>query len=227
MAQDPYILLIETSAEVCSAALMHSQTILAERNIFEKNSHSKELAPMVKELLDEAKLKVADLSAVAVSGGPGSYTGLRIGASLAKALCYSANIPLIAISSLKAIAFELQNNASAGQLICSMIDARREDVYYGLYDHELNTIEESFATLDADFPQGRAEEIIFGGSGAAKLSKHRDVPQSELLEVNALARSMAQLAWVKFKAEAFEDLAYYEPNYIKSVHITTPKKDVK
>ncbi len=182
---------------------------------------------MVKELLDNQGMKVSDLDAVAISGGPGSYTGLRIGASLAKALCYSAGIPLIAVSSLKSIACELKKQAKSGQLLCTLIDARRDDAYYGLYDYELNElIEEGFTTLGPDFLKGQKNKTVFAGSGTAKLLDLTKIQAEQIKDVNLVATSMAELAMGKLERQEFEDLAYYEPNYIKAVHITTPKKSV-
>lgn len=219
-------LLIESSGEVCSAAVAIGNAIVSEKSIREANSHSTYLASFVDEVLKEAKLKVSDLDAVVVGGGPGSYTGLRIGVSLAKGLCFGANIPLIACSTLRALAVSaLEQNPKADRVI-SLIDARRMDAYLGVYTGELDSVvEEQFITIDeqlaVDYVQA---ETVAVGSGAAKWLEKFDLSENVINTKSALyAKHLLPEALQKWEQKKLEDVAYYEPNYIKSVFVTKPK----
>ncbi|MFY0644105.1 MAG: tRNA (adenosine(37)-N6)-threonylcarbamoyltransferase complex dimerization subunit type 1 TsaB [Bacteroidia bacterium] len=222
------ILLLETSADVCSAALLH-QGQITEKNVFEKNSHSKLLASMVSDLLENQQCKIQELDAIAISAGPGSYTGLRIGASLAKGIAFAHDIPIISVSSLASIAQALKEQEEDGdKLYCALIDARREDVYYGIFNSNLELIEpEAFCTVNNDFLKNHLQnEIFIGGTGSLKTAKILGHNKLKVVEVDALARHMVNIALQKYNNKEFEDLAYYEPNYIKSVHIIPSKKNV-
>lgn len=226
MSNQTHILLIETSGDICSTAIAKAGQILLAKASYEKNSHSKFLATMVQDLLIELGLKPTDLNAVALGDGPGSYTGLRIGASFAKAICYSQNIPLIAVSSLKTIAnasYELDKEAD---IYVSMIDARRMDAYVGIFDNTLKTLSEDFCTLTPELLNDHIKKnVICAGSASHKfkesLHNHKNI---QFLDVQLLAEHLTLDAFAKFNDSDFEDLAYYEPNYIKSVHITAKKR---
>ena len=228
MNKSVYILILESSAEICSVALLKDGTVLAEHNHREKNSHSKRLAPMADEILKENGLSSDDLAAVAIGGGPGSYTGLRIGASLAKGICFGLGIPLIAVSSLEAMAKEMAALTPAGSVLCPLIDARRSDAYYGIYDHAMNTGgKEGFCTLNAAFLASLAPNYFFAGSGAEKAKELLGLAEDRFVHIELTASSSADLVQQAFTKQEFVDLAYYEPNYIKSVHIVPPNKPVR
>ena len=179
---------------------------------------------MVNDLLNQNKITLDQLAAIAISGGPGSYTGLRIGASFAKGICYAQQIPLISVNSLAVIAAAMKETHPNADRYCALIDARRMDAYCAVYDGDLNAIQEaSFETLDSSLFNQLSGEVWLGGSGAAKAMEFcQGGPQ--LSPASTEARHMALLAQNSFENQAFEDLAYYEPNYIKAVHITSPKK---
>lgn len=241
-----YILQIETSTTVCSVAISADGVTKAFLEIKEENVHASKLTLLIEELMEQAGLKYADLHAVAVTKGPGSYTGLRIGVSTAKGLCYALDIPLIAIDSLRALALGFagtdqrflrreeavikENSAVAKEmLLCPMIDARRMEVYCAVYSADLEEIspteakimdEDSFLTLD------KHQQIVLFGSGADKLqelyAKHHQV--SIVFGFQASAQAMSSFAYQAFSIQAFEDLAYFEPFYLKNFIPTTPKR---
>jgi tRNA threonylcarbamoyladenosine biosynthesis protein TsaB len=224
------LLALETSSTVCSVALMLDGKLLGSSELRLAKSHSSHITILIQQLLYNTGFTEKDLSAVAVSGGPGSYTGLRIGTSTAKGFCYALSIPLIAISTLHALAYEaVQFTPNPGAyLFCPMLDARRQEVYTALLTPELQEIlpdqalildENSFReTLDTN-------NVIFLGSGA---SKWQDLLAEKanaffLKNVIPTAAAVAHLAWPKFQAGLFENVAYYEPFYVKEVHITQAK----
>ena len=222
----PKFLLIESSGDVCSVAVSSDSDIIAEMSIQEKNSHSTYLASFVDEVLQRSSFKVSDLDAVVIGGGPGSYTGLRIGCSLAKGLCFGADIPLIACSTLQAIAVSALEISPDLEQVITLIDARRMDAYVAVYDAKLMVVKnEHFATLDSqlvvDYINGHTG---LAGSGAAKWIEEFDADIVVCFTESALyARNLLPEASKKWLSKSFEDVAYYEPNYIKSVFVTKPK----
>lgn len=222
----PTFLLIESSGDVCSAAIAKDGKILAEKIVIEPNAHSTYLASFINEVMKNGGLRYADLDAVSIGGGPGSYTGLRIGCSLAKGICYGANASLIACSTLKAIAvagFEQDENVD---IIISLIDARRMDAYVGIYNRKLEClIEEKFVTLDENFGSSfKGSSIGVVGSGAQKwMNEFKITTADDLSETYFSAKHLLPETLVKWESNDLEDVAYYEPNYIKSVFVTKPK----
>ena len=222
----PKFLLIESSGDVCSAAVSDGNQIVAEKSITEKNSHSTYLASYVDEVLKKSGLQIAELDAVVVGGGPGSYTGLRIGVSLAKGLCFGANIPLIACSTLRALAVAALEDKPNAQRVISLIDARRMDAYLGVFNANLEAeIEEHFITIDeqlaVDYLHG---DTVAVGSGAAKWMEEFKLEEKVTNTKSELyAKHLLPEALQKWQQKSLEDLAYYEPNYIKSVFVTKPK----
>lgn len=219
-----WILILETSAAICSVSLANHSGVMDEINADEPNAHSELVASFVKEIMDKNQISWDKIKAVAVSGGPGSYTGLRIGVSLAKGFCYARNIPLIAVNTLRSVAANV--SPSSNQKICAMVDARRMDVYFAIFDKQLNVIQkDDFATITEDFLSNNqlCEGDIFVGSGAPKLT---ELFESKLHIQNPIltASKSYQEAWKKYKDRDFESVVYYEPNYIKAVHITQKKK---
>ena len=219
-----WILILETSGSICSVALASSIGVMDEINADEPNAHSELLTGFVKEIMLKNQVSWDEIKAVAVSGGPGSYTGLRIGASLAKGFCYARNIPLISVNTLRSIATNV--SPLLNQKICAMVDARRMDVYFAIFDGEFKTIKkDDFTTITEDFLSNNqlCEGDIFVGTGAPKLKEIFEF-RLDIQNPNLTASNAYQEAWKKYINQDFESVAYYEPNYIKAVHITQKKK---
>lgn len=226
------ILNIETSTSVCSVALSDSGEVLFEKTSFEGPSHAALLGVYVEEALAVMKDKGLKLDAVAVSSGPGSYTGLRIGVSVAKGLCFGYGIPLISVHTLEILtvaALEKQENAS-DRLYCAMLDARRMEVYAAVYDANLKTVRETAADIvDADTYAGYLEKgkVCFFGNGAAKCREVITSPDALFIDdVHPLAVNMVPLAEKAFAESRFEDVAYFEPFYLKEFQATIAKNKV-
>lgn len=212
------ILSIETSTEVCSIALYEDGALIAEDSSNKSYSHAERLAPMIYDLLENHNIPKSQLSAIAVSAGPGSYTGLRIGTSTAKGLCFALDIPLITVNTLESMLVDLPGNFK-GHYKCPMIDARRMEVYCLLADEENITLEEVNAKIidSKSFEEElREHKILFYGNGA---SKCKEVILSEnavfLDHITPHARNIGQLATQYFNEKRFADLAYFEPEYLK------------
>ena len=225
-----YILHLETSTKQCSVALAHKGELLASRILLNDSfSHSEKLHLFISEVLQEAKLKSADLDAVAVSKGPGSYTGLRIGVAAAKGLCFGLDIPLIALNAL-----EILVKASTEQntdYIIPMMDARRMEVYTAVFDSRRNWVEDTSALVlsrDSFKELLKDQTVLVLGDGAQKFKELNPeinaVFPSEIFYPKAV--DMTPLAWEKFNSQAFESLAYFEPFYLKDFQTTPPKKNL-
>ena len=228
-----HILQIETATPVCSVAIATNGQTVAFRDVNEPNIHASRLTLLISELLEETSLGFNDLAAVAVSKGPGSYTGLRIGVSTAKGLCYAKDLPLIGVDTLAGMAAgfaALYPDLGAEYVrLCPMIDARRMEVYLATYDRMLQPVmpvsavvihAQSFSTEETD------QKIVLFGSGADKLktlfsdNDHVDVVAGFLNS----ARFLSHSAYQAFLAAQFEDVAYFEPYYLKDFVTTEPKK---
>ncbi len=227
------ILTLETSTDVCSAALSKDGQLLCYRENSEGFSHAALLAVFVDEVLKEAGVTPSQLSAVSVSKGPGSYTGLRIGVSTAKGLCYALNIPLIAVDSLSAMCYGAKQEAVAlagdsNFLLCPMIDARRMEVYCAFYDEAFVLHEPVKAVVvdDTSFqPILENGRVVFFGNGAAKCQEAIGHPNALFLEGNfASAKNLITPSLSAFNNQKFEDIAYFEPFYLKDFVVTTSKK---
>ena len=230
------ILHIETATQVCSVALSANGGILQIRETREKNSHSTTITVFIEEIMKIAGIPFSALDAVAVSMGPGSYTGLRIGVSTAKGICYALDKPLIAVGTLQSMAagakkgMESQSTGTLSLpiLLCPMIDARRMEVYNGLYDTELNLFREIRAEiiLESSFAAELDQhQVWFFGDGADKckplLGNH---PHARFIDDFQLSASyMISLAEAKFKRSEFEDVVYFEPYYLKDFIPGIPK----
>ena len=226
------ILLIETSAKACSVALSRDFQIEFSRDTLEGPNHATVLGKFVEEAMEYARENDALPDAVAVSEGPGSYTGLRIGVSEAKGLAFGLNVPLIAISTLKAmccqVMFHTDTQMEEGALYCPMIDARRMEVYMALYDQALGVVREPSAeVIDEDFFKQILKDriIYFFGDGADKckdlLTRY---PNARFVkEIRVHARDMLALAIQAFNRGQFADTAYFTPFYLKEFQATKPK----
>lgn len=220
-----YILNIETATKNCSVALAKDgKTILCKEIAEEGYSHAERLHVFIEAIIKEAGIALQDLSAIAVSQGPGSYTGLRIGVSAAKGLCYALDIPLIAVDTLQALAAQV--TISSG-LIIPMIDARRMEVYSAIFSPSLEKKREVLAQIiDENSFEDRQETLYFIGDCAEKcksvLTKENHVFLEEI--VYPSAKEMSALSFEKFKISDTVDVAYFEPYYLKDFMITAPKK---
>lgn len=225
---DP-ILNIETSTGVCSVSVSDKDAILAARESRIDRSHASMLTVFIGEAMAEAGIGYNELSGVAVSRGPGSYTGLRIGVSAAKGICYGADIPLIALDTLLIMARGLLRNIADndGLLLCPMIDARRMEVYTALYDTAGTRVKDITAEIiDNDSFKDYLDErkIIFFGDGSGKCRDTLKHPNAVFIEgIYPSACYMAQLSFKAFAEKKFEDTAYFEPFYLKDFLATTPK----
>jgi len=220
-----YLLNIETSTKNCSVSIAKDGNTLLCKEVAESGySHAEKLHVFIEELLLELQLKYSDLNAVAVSQGPGSYTGLRIGISAAKGLCYALNIPMIAVDTLEVLARKLQ--ISEGFII-PMIDARRMEVYSAIFDAQYQKIratqaeiiiEDSFANLE--------KPVYFVGDSFEKAKAVLTKPNFIFKEdvIYPSANEMGALSYDKYKKNDTVDVAYFEPYYLKDFMTTAPKK---
>ncbi|MFV8356041.1 tRNA (adenosine(37)-N6)-threonylcarbamoyltransferase complex dimerization subunit type 1 TsaB [Flavobacterium sp. XS1P32] len=220
-----YILNIETATKNCSVALAKEGKTIFYKEIAEEGySHAERLHVFIEEIIKEVGITLQDLSAVAVSQGPGSYTGLRIGVSAAKGLCYALNIPLIAVDTLQALASQV---AISNGLIIPMIDARRMEVYSAVFAPNLEQKREVLAEIITENSfENLQETLYFVGDCAEKcksvLTKENYIFLDEI--VYPSAKEMSFLSFEKLKKSDTVDLAYFEPYYLKDFMITTPKK---
>ena len=220
------ILCLETATTMCSVALGKDGEIIAFKERNEGFTHSENLTIFIQEVLTEAKLSVKDLDAIAVSKGPGSYTGLRIGVSTAKGLCYGLEKPLISISTLYSMF--VQSKSQIPTLFCPMLDARRMEVYCAVYDEKGSVVKEVAADIinENSFAELLNEnKIIFFGDGAAKCKEALSYHDHAIFVDNIFpsAKAMVMLAEEKFLKKDFEDVAYFEPFYLKDFVGTTKK----
>ncbi len=220
-----YILNIETATKNCSVSIAKDgETIICKELAEEGYSHAEYLHVFIEDSLKEAGIAYADLSAIAVSQGPGSYTGLRIGVSAAKGLCFAIGIPLIAVDTMKVLA--AQASVSDG-LIVSMLDARRMEVYSAVFDSGLQQISGTKAEIITNESYSEFEELLyFVGDCEAKCSAVMTKTNFKFLEKVKYpsAREMSLLSFKKFLESDFEDLAYFEPYYLKDFIVTVSKK---
>ncbi|GGG32145.1 tRNA (adenosine(37)-N6)-threonylcarbamoyltransferase complex dimerization subunit type 1 TsaB [Pontibacter amylolyticus] len=228
----PLLLALETSSNVCSVALYKGADLLGASELQIEKSHSSHITVMISQLVENCGYTLHDLSAVAVSGGPGSYTGLRIGSSTAKGLCYSLDIPLLEVSTLYGLAKQAIDGVPNAQeyLFCPMMDARRMEVYTCLLNANLEEqLPVAPVVLDEQsFQEELARQpIIFFGNGAAKFKKLQEGNANALFidSIQPSAKPIGQLSLLKYEQQAFEDVAYYEPFYLKDVYITSPTKN--
>jgi tRNA threonylcarbamoyladenosine biosynthesis protein TsaB len=221
---NPLILYIETSYEVCSVCLAKGEELLGIKETMEPNSHAAKIAVFTDELLKQLNLSVKNLQAVCISAGPGSFTGLRIGASFAKGICYAADIPLLAVSTLMSMANGMKQTLLEGNhVFCPMIDARRMEVYTAAFDAQLNVLlpEQPMVLNSNSFSELCLKKTIFFGSGAKKLKSIR--PEINEVFYVSSASHLIQPALQLFRKNEFADLAYFEPNYIKPFYSPKPK----
>ncbi len=226
------LLSLETSSPVCSVALHDADNgrLIGQSELRLEKSHSTHLTILIEQLLENTGHTAADLAAVAVSDGPGSYTGLRIGAAAAKGLCFALDIPLVAVSTLGALAAQVAAGTAGAEetLFCPMLDARRMEVYTALYTHDGQEVlapAPLILTPEALAEQLAHHRLLCFGNGAAKFQPlvAGQANAGFLAGIEPSAVAVGALAVAAFRRHEFQDVAYYEPFYLKEVYTTTPK----
>lgn len=223
------ILSIETSTSICSVALHKDGELIGLREIEETGAHAQKLMDLIDSVLAEQKLEIKELSAIAVSEGPGSYTGLRIGVSTAKGLAFSGDLPLIGVGVLKALALGAKHHVENQGVIVSMLDARRMEVYKEIFDSDLNII----SPIDAEIIDGNSFQnllekgkVYFVGDAVDKVSKVISHLNANFLQIAVSANLIGKEAFVKYQNQEFDDLAYFVPNYLKEFKALHSKKNL-
>ena len=231
------LLNLESSTEVCSVSIAKNGKLIDFIESDEGQNHARLLSVFTQELMSRNQLEFGQLKAVAISKGPGSYTGLRIGVSLAKGICFANQIPLIAISPLKSMSDHVSSNLaeygipiSPDVLLCPMIDARRMEVYTALYDRNLQEVEAvSAKVVDSSTFARQLEKhpVVFFGNGAAKCESEIDHPNALFInDIKTSAQFMCSLGLKAYENNQFEDVAYFEPFYLKDFIAGIPRKNI-
>jgi tRNA threonylcarbamoyladenosine biosynthesis protein TsaB len=230
------IICIETATNLCSVALCDSSGILSVKESNDQRSHASMLTVFIGEILQSNGIKTSDLEAVAVSKGPGSYTGLRIGVSVAKGIAFAASIPLIGIETTFSMFMGMSdrilktNDSDQDPIFCPMLDARRMEVYYALYKstgEKIKEISAEIITEDSFSYLPESKKLILFGDGAAKCKNI--IRRENALLADDFAMSAAYMHIPAFKAlktKQFEDVAYFEPFYLKDFITTTQRKNI-
>lgn len=222
-----YILNIDTATESASVCLSKEETVLYMLTSDDQKNHAGFIQPAIAEILQKSELQLTDLSAIAVTGGPGSYTGLRVGMATAKGLCFAINKPLIIVNTLEVMAIAaIEAVDEAISCFCPLIDARRMEVFTAIYNRELKIqLEPQALVLEeqtfANFLE--KETVCFSGSGMKKLSKFLSHPNARFEEVKHDSSHLASLSLKAFSRKDFADLAYSEPLYLKPFFDTAKK----
>ena len=224
------ILHIETSTDVCSVAVSEDSQVIFHQEDHSGPNHAERLGTMVDEALSFTDNHAIPFDAVAVSCGPGSYTGLRIGVSMAKGICYGRDLKLIAVPTLELLCVPvlLREIPEEDALLCPMLDARRMEVYAGIYDRGLKPVREIGADIvDENTYKEYLDKhpVYFFGNGAKKCIDTINHPNAHLIDgIEPLAKWMQPLAEKRFLNEQFEDVAYFVPYYLKDFVAKLPKK---
>lgn len=221
----PLILHIETATDVCSVALANKGVLIGVLQSSDARSHATQLTVLIDQLCKQVGVELNQLNAVSVSKGPGSYTGLRIGVATAKGLCYGLDKPLISVNTLESYTSQLlaetpPDSLSLSGLICPMIDARRMEVYNALFDQQKNWVRETKAeiiTASSFEDELKQHPIIFFGDGASKCKEVLQPHTNSLFidDFTPSATGQIELAYNFYRKHQFEDIAYFEPFYLK------------
>ena len=230
------ILHIETATPICSTALSRDGILVDFRETKDPRSHASQLSPFIQDLMESNNLDYSDLDALALSMGPGSYTGLRIGASTAKGIAFGADIPIIGVSTLKALANRLVREYSEfqkelkGSLLCPMLDARRMEVYSAFYKPSLESIREVKADIiDSESYKEYLDSgpVFFFGNGSDKCKELLNHKNARFIpDIETSSKYMVELAESAWNEEDFLDTAYFEPFYLKDFIATIPKNKI-
>jgi len=213
------ILNIDTAVEISSICIAENEVPIGVKINPSQKESAAWLHTAIKELIDEKNISLQQLNAIAVTEGPGSYTGLRVGMSTAKGLCYVLNKPLITVNTLKLLAFVARK--AHGELLCPMIDARRMEVFAAVLDKELNFVQAPTNLIlnESSFIEWLSKEsIVFFGNGSVKFQEIMKHPNALFASIEANATSMVSLSYEKFLLREFADLAYAQPFYGKDFH---------
>lgn len=223
-----YHLCIETATEVCSVALGNKDRLIVEDNIHRKNSHTESLTLQIEKILKESGISYQDLGGVTLSGGPGSYTGLRVGSSVAKGICYAWDLPLVAVDTLYGLGTEVSDQAIQGQIIIPMIDARRMEVYTAHYDFRMNELKGVYNLIleEGVFSDLKADKAIICGNGAFKCEGINLGIDVDIMPTSCKAANLIAKSYEKHNEGKIEDIAYFNPNYHKAPNVTKSKKNV-
>jgi tRNA threonylcarbamoyladenosine biosynthesis protein TsaB len=219
-----FILNIETATTNCSVSLSkEGETLVLKEDYNTQFSHAESLHVFIDSVIQSAKIKPNDIDAIAVSKGPGSYTGLRIGVSAAKGLCFALNKPLISVSTLETLSHQVIVNTG---VIIPMLDARRMEVYSAVFDvnyKQIRTIQAEILNADSFLEYLKKDKVYFIGSGVKKTKALLNHPNSCFIEEKLpSANEMSKIAFEKFVSKDFEDVAYFEPFYLKDFLTNTP-----
>jgi len=211
-----YILHLETATKVCSVALSKNGELISFTEDSDDNyTHGEKLNLFIEDVIEKSSVKLDQLSAISISSGPGSYTGLRIGAATAKGLCFALETPLISIdslSSLAAIAYERHRSSN----LCAVIDARRLEVYNLILDKNFKKLKEITADVVDDSSYAKFRPFVFFGDGAEKLSELWSGKECTFdADIKSSAKGQVELSYKKYLNSEFEDVAYWEPYYLK------------
>ncbi len=220
-----YILNLETSSEVCSVCLSHGGEVVNLIETKEAFSHTRKMTLFISDCMKEAGIELGALDAVAISDGPGSYTGLRVSAATAKGLCFGLGIPLIAINTLHALAYHTKTIIDAPYYI-PMIDARRMEVYTSIYSNTLQEVGETHSLIldQSAFEGYQGKGAVLCGTGVEKCTALFDAETFDFRPLDLSSAYLVGLSEAKFAAGKFENIASYSPNYFKAPKVTRSKK---
>lgn len=222
------ILCIETSESICSVAISVDGVCQNMQMVQEENSHARKITLLIQEVLANENLKVKDLDAVCVSSGPGSYTGLRIGVSTAKGICWAAELKLLSLTSTEILVEEAKRKTdSSFDIYVAALDARRNEIFYSVHSEEKEIVETIPLVLEENpLTEWSTKKIFVAGTGAFKLESFLKVNDLWDGEVLPNAKAMCKLAYHKFLRNEVEDVAYFEPKYFKAVHTSKSTKKI-
>ena len=224
------ILCVDTSSFICSVSVFENLSLISSNSTEVEKSHSKLIIQLIDQSLKDAKIKINEVDAFAVSMGPGSYTGLRIGVSTIKGLCYSLEKPLISINTLEILSKSALNHINNYNdfFICPMIDARRMEVFTKMLDNDFNEVEKDKALIldDKSFNDiGGGKSIYFFGDGSNKFQKIVNNKNFHFIDnIISSSKNMGELANIKYENNQFENLTTFEPFYIKDFFILNKNK---
>jgi tRNA threonylcarbamoyladenosine biosynthesis protein TsaB len=223
------ILNLETATDVCSVCISDDFKVLSLEEALKPFDHAASLTLLIERCLESASVTLDELQAIAVSSGPGSYTSLRVGISTAKGICYALDLPMISVDTLQALAMASVYQEDTDVLYCPMIDARRMDVYYGIYSQDgfsisgTNMLTLTASSFDAFLVKNK--KVIFCGNGAVKCKDIIKSPNAIFRNFVCSAEYLVKPAIYAYKSLQFVDVASFAPKYLKSPNITTPRKN--